>query len=114
MVGTEMSDQDRVIHFDWGALLLETEVGIQVINNPGAVNGHILSRERGLLLVSDWRIDSRSEGLAGEVQGLAMEVRVDLNPDLLTVANDLVAPKDIALLDLLDNEYGSGDGTWVS
>lgn len=41
-------------------------------------------------------------------------MRVDLNPDLLTVANDLVAPKDIALLDLLDNEYGSGDGTWVS
>ena len=64
--------------------------------------------------MSDGRIDSRSEGLAGEVQGLAMEVRVDLNPDLLTVANDLVASKDIALLYLLDNEYGSGDGTWVS
>jgi hypothetical protein len=28
MVGTEMSDQDRVIDFNWGALLLETEVGI--------------------------------------------------------------------------------------
>lgn len=109
-----MSDQDRVIDFNWGALLLETEVGIKGIYNPGAVNGHILSCERSLLLVSDWRIDSRSKGLAGEVQGLAMEMRVDLNPDLLTVANDLVASKDIALLDLLDNEYGSGDGTWVS
>jgi hypothetical protein len=43
-----------------------------------------------------------------------MEMRVDLDSDLLTVANDLVASKDIALLDLLDNEYGSGDGTWVS
>lgn len=43
-----------------------------------------------------------------------MEMRIDLNPDLLTVANDLVASKDIALLYLLDNEYGSGDGTWVS
>lgn len=41
-------------------------------------------------------------------------MRVDLNPDLLTVANDLVATKDIALLDLFDNEYGSGDRTWVS
>lgn len=42
-----------------------------------------------------------------------MEMRIDLDPDLLTIANDLVASKDIALLDLLDNEYGSGDGTWV-
>ena len=43
-----------------------------------------------------------------------MKMRVDLYPDLLTVPNDLIASKDIALLDLLDNEYGSGDGTWVS
>lgn len=40
-------------------------------------------------------------------------MRVDLYPDLLTVPNDLIASKDITLLDLLDNEYGSGDGTWV-
>lgn len=59
MVGTEMSDQDRVIDFNWGALLLETEVGIEIINNPGAVNGHILSGEGSLLFVSDRRIDSR-------------------------------------------------------
>ncbi len=61
----------------------------------------------------DWRIHSWGKGLAGEVQGLAMEMRVDLDPDLLTIANDLVASKDIALLDLLDNKDRSGDGTWV-
>ena len=59
MVGAEMSNQDRVIDFHWGALLLKTEVGIEIINNPGAVNGHILSREGCLLLVSDRRVDSR-------------------------------------------------------
>ena len=53
MVGTEMSNQDRVIDFNWRALLLKTEVGIEIINNPGAVNGHILSCQRSLLLVSD-------------------------------------------------------------
>ena len=61
-----------------------------------------------------WRIDSRGKGLAGEVQGLAMQMRVDLDPDILTIANDLIVSKDIALLNLLDNEYGSGDGTGVS
>ena len=42
-----------------------------------------------------------------------MKMRVDLDPDLLTIANDLVASKDITLLDLLDNKDRSGDGTWV-
>ena len=54
-----MSNQDRVIYFNWGALLLKTEVGVEIINNPGAVDGHILSREGSLLLVSERRVDSR-------------------------------------------------------
>lgn len=37
VVGGNMADQDRVVAFNWGALLFKTEVRVQVVDNPGAV-----------------------------------------------------------------------------
>lgn len=58
MVGAEMSDQNGIIDLNWGALLFETEVGIQIIDYPCGIYRDVLSGQRGLLFARNWRIHS--------------------------------------------------------
>lgn len=64
VIGTEMSNQNRVVNLNWRTLFLEAEVGINVINNPSAVNGYVICCKRGFLFLTHRGIDSRAQRLA--------------------------------------------------
>jgi len=65
-----------------------------------------------LLLATDGGVVLWSMRCAAEVKRLLKDVWVCLDEDLLAEANNVIGAKHVELLDLLDGEERSCDGTW--
>jgi hypothetical protein len=51
-----------------------------------------------------WRVYSWAQRLAGKIESLSVDVRIHLNSDLLTIADDIITTENVTLLNLLDNK----------
>jgi hypothetical protein len=109
LVGGKMSDQNWIIALNWEPLLLKTEVGINIINDPRIIENYIFCCNRGFLLTWHWWIECRSQRNTWKVKRFTMKVRVHLNLYFLTVSDDIIISEHVWLFNFLNNENRTCD-----
>lgn len=100
----DVSYQNGVIAFNWGSLLLKPEVGIDMVNDPGAVVGDIFSCQGSFLLAGNRRIYCRAQRRTREDKLLSVEIWVQNDLNLLSIADYIVTSELIYFVYFLDDE----------
>jgi hypothetical protein len=113
LIRANMSDQNRIVDFDWLTLLLKAEVWINIVYNPGVVQWVLFCSKRCFLLATHWGIYSWAQWLTGKLQSLAVQILIHLNLDLLSISNNVITTKHVCLFSFADNKYRSCNGSWM-
>lgn len=115
LVCCAVTDQDRLACSDGLSLSLKTVSNVERVDDPGAVVV-VYGTHAGFLVLRLSRVNAqtkrRADGLGAHKELLFEQVRVALNLDFLTEADDVVGSKNVHGFSFFENKNRSHDGAW--